>query len=461
VSFLKGDRRGDEAPRSAPANRSKLVQWLIIGGSLLFLALAISAPLWLRFVVRNFIPDRYAAAYLPEPLYEMVFDTDPFETLPTSVPADASAEAALLEQLSAIEQPQTTPLPTISIDVPSISPSDDILTPAFQEEELPAVPSEEDTEAALNEPDSVMLQPFDHNYQMWNNCGPATLATYLSYWELGVTQEDIQQFVKPNIEDRNVRPDELQAYVESLGYNMIVRVNGDLDLIHRFLDAGYPVMIEKGFDPEPDRLGWMGHYLLIYGYSKTDRTFWTMDSYLGPGQQEPYDYINRMWQHFNRTYLVVYPPDQYAEVAAIIGQDMDTQTMYTGALATAQIEAQNDPDNPYTWFNIGSSLVALGDPANAAAAFDIARGKGTPWRMLWYQFGPYEAYLQVGGDRLNDVITLADTVLANNEYSEEAYYYKGRALDAMGYHEEATECYEKASALNPHFEPAQIALANQ
>ncbi|MBN1121397.1 MAG: C39 family peptidase [Anaerolineae bacterium] len=457
MSFLKDDK----TYRKRPINRRKLGPWLIIGGSLLFLTLAISAPLWLRFAIRTFIPDRYAAAYLPEPLYEMVFDTDPFETLPTAVPADASAEAALLEQLSAIEQPQTTPLPTISVDVPSISPSDEILTPAFEAEELPPIPSEEDTEAALNEPDSVMLQPFDHNYQMWNNCGPATLATYLSYWELGVTQEDIQQFVKPNIEDRNVRPDELQAYVESLGYNMIVRVDGDLDLIQRLIDAGYPVMIEKGFDPEPDRLGWMGHYLLIYGYSKTDRTFWTMDSYLGPGQQEPYDYINRMWQHFNRTYLVVYPPDQYAEVAAIIGQDIDTQTMYTGALATAQIEAQADPDNPYAWFNIGSSLVALGDSANAASAFDIARSKGTPWRMLWYQFGPYEAYLNVGGDRLNDVITLADTVLANNEYSEEAYYYKGRALEAMGYHDEAIECYEKASTLNPHFELAEIALAEQ
>ncbi len=457
MSFLKGDR----APRRVPVNRRRLAPWLITGGSLVVLALAVSTPLWLRFILRNFVPDRYVAAYLPEPLYEMVFDTDPFETLPTAIPADAGAEAALLEQLSSIDTSQVTPLPTISVDVPAINPSDDILTPAFQEEELPPIPSEADTEAALSEPDSVMLQPFDHNYQMWNNCGPATLATYLSYWELGVTQEDIQQFVKPNIEDRNVRPDELQAYVESLGYNMIVRVGGDIDLIQRLIDAGSPVMIEKGFDPEPDRLGWMGHYLLIYGYSKTDRYFWTMDSYLGPGQQEPYDYINRMWQHFNRTYLVVYPPDQYAEVAAIIGQDTDAQTMYTGALAVAQVEAQADPDNPYAWFNIGSSLVALGDPANAAAAFDIARSKGTPWRMLWYQFGPYEAYLQVGGDRLEDVITLADTVLANNEYSEEAYYYKGRALEAMGYHDEALECYEKASALNPHFELAQIALAEQ
>ena len=55
---------------------------------------------------------------------------------------------------------------------------------------------------------------------------------------------------------------------------------GDLEMIKRFLAAGFPVVIEKGYEL-PDS-GWWGHYLTIYGYDDQLEELYSQDSYLGP-----------------------------------------------------------------------------------------------------------------------------------------------------------------------------------
>jgi tetratricopeptide (TPR) repeat protein len=77
--------------------------------------------------------------------------------------------------------------------------------------------------------------------------------------------------------------------------------------------------------------------------------------------------------------------------------------------------------------------------------------------MLWYQFGPYEAYYEVG--RYEDVILLADVTLKDRPYFEESFYYKGIALAASGETAAAEENLEKAATFNPNFDLAVVALA--
>jgi tetratricopeptide (TPR) repeat protein len=77
--------------------------------------------------------------------------------------------------------------------------------------------------------------------------------------------------------------------------------------------------------------------------------------------------------------------------------------------------------------------------------------------MLWYQFGPYEAYYQVG--RYDDVILLADTALQDRPYLEEAFYYKALALQAQGDTAGALENFRQAADFNPNFLAARDALA--
>ncbi len=437
----------------------KVVIWLLIGGSIVFLALILTAPFWLVAVLR-LVPDRYIAAYAPEPIREAVFDTDPFQTVPTAA-VEADAAQQLLENLGPTNSPVTpTPLPTVrsssdeGAEIPptQVVPDGPTPTPGFVSEggEIPT---------AGPPPASHYLTGFTHTYQGWNNCGPATITTTLSYWGVEATQNQAAAFLKPDPEDRNVRPDELAAYAESLGYKALVRVNGDLEVLKQLISAGFPVMVEKGFDPEPDRLGWMGHYLVLTGFSDADRAFNTMDSYLGPNLEEPYDELNQYWWHFNRVYLVFYPPDRAEEIIAIVGEDMDDQTMYTRSVAYAQEQLNLNPNDAFGWFNLGSSLLALGDYENAAIAFDQARDLGLPWRILWYRFGPYEAYYQVG--RYDDMVGLADSILveSNNPYSEEAHFYRGMAFQAQDQIDRARQQYNQAIRLNANYTRAKEALA--
>ena len=144
-------------------------------------------------------------------------------------------------------------------------------------------------------------------------------------------------------------------------------------------------------------------------------------------------------------------------VADIVGAEMDDAVMWQNSLAQAQQDAQSDPQNAFYWFNLGTSLNAVGNYESAAQAFDQARAIGLPWRMLWYQSGPYEAYYQVG--RYEDVILLTDTTLKDRPYFEESFYYKALAQVALGEEAAARDNLQRAIAFNPNFSPAAEALA--
>src|SRR5690606_27010585 len=104
-------------------------------------------------------------------------------------------------------------------------------------------------------------------------------------------------------------------------------------------------------------------------------------------------------------YLVLYDISREAELMTLLGTDADEEQNYRNALAQATDAARADQSDAFAWFNIGTNYTALGDYERAAAAFDQARNLGLPWRMMWYQFGPFEAYHQVG--RYQDMIDLA------------------------------------------------------
>jgi tetratricopeptide (TPR) repeat protein len=275
----------------------------------------------------------------------------------------------------------------------------------------------------------------------------------MSYWGIELTEAEAASFLKPNPEDPNVRPDEIAAYAETLGYHVLVRVNGDFETLKRLLLAGYPVVIETGYDPEPTTVGWTSHYLTLAGFSEDG--FIAMDTYRRPNWFYPYQEIDTYWRQFNRRYLVAYRDDQAVAIASIIGENMDDEIMYTSALNVASAELSLDRSDAFGWFNVGSNLVALERFEEAASAFDEARRLGLPGRFLWYQFTPFEAYMAVG--RYEDVITIADAVL-EKKANEEAFYYKGLALAAMGDADRARVQLSLALRANPSFQPAQDAL---
>ena len=315
-------------------------------------------------------------------------------------------------------------------------------------------------------PASISLTGIRHEYQQFNNCAPASLSMVMSYWGWTGSQFDTRAYLRPNFEadDKNVNPFEIVDYVEkNTAYDALWRVGGDLTLLKQLVAAGFPVLIEKGLDPHDD--AWLGHYQIVSGYDDPNSRFLVYDSYEGPAEAwgVPYDVIAQFWRHFNFAYVVVFPPERAAEVQSILGAQGDQQKnfQYAAELALMEAGSLTGREQFFAWFNRGSNLVYLQDYAGAAQAYDTAFSlyaalplEERPWRLLWYQDGPYAAYYYTG--RYQDVINLAQSTLINVDQPvlEETYYWRGMAKKALGDQAGAVEDLQRAAALNPNSTPA-------
>lgn len=316
-------------------------------------------------------------------------------------------------------------------------------------------------------PKSIQLNGFQHEYQTWNNCGPATLGMALSYWGWVGDQRPIAAFTKPNPRDKNVMPYELAAFVEEeMELEVVYRVGGEIELLKRLLVTEVPIIIEKGFEGR-DFDGWMGHYVLVTGYSDSDQQFTLQDSYYGPDQIMEYQDLESYWRAFNFTYIVLYPVERRKEVMAILGPHADEENndRYAAQKASDEIYRLGGRDQFFAWFNRGTNLVRLQDYAGAAAAYDEAFAlypsiaeKERPWRMMWYQTGPYWAYYYTA--RYQDVINLATTTLEamSEPVLEESYYWRALAREALGDTKGAIKDLRSALEVHPGFEPALTRL---
>lgn len=423
------------------------------------------------------LPDRYVYR-LPEPIKKYGLPEELSPLLPTvEAPAAAAALLATTTQTPPEPTPTVEPTPTLKNSTPTGKPNAAAAAPEADNREQEAAPEATSTAVPAATatpwplPAQARLAGVNHKFQTWNNCGPATLAMALTFFGEQISQEKTAAVLKPNPEDRNVSPDEMAGYVnEQTPYGAQFRVNGTIETLKNFVANDIPVIIETGIEPPGEYrwLGWYGHYLLVVAYDDENQQFWVYDSWLGTsaeplqnahpeGRVVSYEDLETNWAHFNRNYIVLYETEQEALAEALIGPDKSDEAMWARSLAIARAEIEADPQNPFSWFNLGTTYAALDKYEEAAVAFDQARAIGLPWRMLWYQFGPYEAYLNVG--RYDDVVLLADVTLENRPYFEESYYYKGAALEALGEPDAARQHYEEAANFNPNFSPAQMALA--
>ncbi len=327
----------------------------------------------------------------------------------------------------------------------------------------------------------------------WNYCGPANLTMALKFWgwkglpgETADLRDQIASVVKPgfidptkNLIDRgrldlNVMPYEMADFVNDYtDYSALLRHGGEPYVVKALLTAGFPVVIEKGYY-ERDTQGkktWMGHYLFVTGYDDAEEVFIVQDAYY-LNEEKPrknvrikYEDFVEGWRSFNYLFLVVYPRQQEAQVLQTLGNWADPAWAYRQAaqMAEQDIATLQGIDLYFAWFNKGTSAVQQQDYATAAAAYDQAftlyaglaqDDNQRPYRMVWYQTGPYWAYFYTG--RYQDVINLADVTLATPSTGptlEESLYWRGMAEYALGNTAAALTDMRETLRLNPNFAP--------
>ena len=365
--------------------------------------------------------------------------------------------------------PSPTPLP------PTPTSTDPAATPE---------PSLTPTPTATLLPDSVILEGvvYVDQHGRWNYCGPANLTMALKFWGWSGDRDDVAAVVKPGINDpnldfiqrgkldKNVMPYELANFVtDYTDYHIVVRYGGDTDLVKRMIASGFPVLVEKGYY-EADytgKIGWMGHYLFTTGYDEAKGEFIVQDAYLKPGKDMRVDYQTYLdgWRGFDYLFMIIYPPERETEVFELLGPYADSQWANQRALQIAEeeIQTQSGIDEFFAWFNKGTSHVNLLQYDEAALAYDKAfslyarlGGDDTqrPYRIMWYQTGPYWAYFYTG--RYQDTINLANTTLYDTIAEptlEESLYWRGQAYLALGQTADAIADFREAVRLNPNFAP--------
>jgi hypothetical protein len=422
------------------------------------------------------IPGRYRVAlqerspFLSNIVEGVIDQVAPMATaLPVAAVSASEAEVDINALISgvgtAVPEPTATVKPT---EAPTEAPETADATPRPTNTPVPT-PTNTPTPEPL--PVSHILEGMGVVKQTFNNCGPANLTQTLNFLGYDITQEEVAAYLKPNSEDRNVSPWQIRDYVnEQTGGSFMASAHsgGTLELLKQFIAAGYPVVIEKGYEL-PDS-GWWGHYLTVFGYDDEEGVIYSQDSYLGPwdgsGRTDDYEEFEFYWQQFNYTFYVVFYPSQEEEVQAILGPELsDPMAMWRMVAARAQSEIDADQRNMFAWFNLGTALTELGLSTGegqyyqgAVQAYNNARSIGLPPRMLWYQFRPYWAYLRA--DLFDEVIALADATLdtQGGRNVEETYWFKGLALQEQGFITEAVTNYQAALEVNPNAYYAQISL---
>jgi len=316
---------------------------------------------------------------------------------------------------------------------------------------------------------------YEDQHNRWNYCGPANFSMALQFWGWNGNRDVIGKAIKPSDKDKNVMPYELVDYISAnvKDISALVRYGGDVDMLKRFLAAGFPVVIEKGYYERDytGKIGWMGHYQFVTGYDDTKGEMIVQDTYNdGPNFHISYKKIEDGWRSFNYLFVVVYPSNRESEILDLLGPLSDEQSADRQALKMAQQESQSltGIDRYFAWFNLGTSHVALREYVDAATAYDYAftlyanlgdDNTTRPYRMMWYQTGPYWAYYYSG--RYADVINLATTTLEDTIAEpdlEESLLWRGRAYYMAGKTQLAVDDYRAALKVHSKWPPAIQAL---
>lgn len=200
-----------------------------------------------------------------------------------------------------------------------------------------------------------------------HQCGPAALATVLSWSGLSATPDAVGKQVYSPALKGSLQP----ALVSSARrHGRIAYEIAGSDALWQEVAAGHPVIVLQNLG-----LSWnpVWHYAVVMGYDQPQQTI-VLRSGQTARQSISYRLFDRTWARANRWGMVVLPPSQLpatAEerpfVAAVIGLEKARQ--WPAAITGYRTALARWPKSLAARMGIGNSYYAMGDLAAAELAF--------------------------------------------------------------------------------------------
>lgn len=294
-------------------------------------------------------------------------------------------------------------------------------------------------------PDNKILENGGyHIFQTFNNCGPAALSMTLSYYGIIESQSKLGSELRPYQiksginDDKSVTLSEIAEKSRQYGFTPYLRPNGTPELLINFIAQGIPVLARTWTGPDED----IGHFRVIKGYNSQKGILIQDDSLQGKNLEYTYANFNEIWEKFNFEYLVMVPDEKIKLAELIIDQDLDEQAAWNRALINAQNNLLINPEDIYSRFNLSIALYHTGRLQESVDEFEKIESR-LPFRTLWYQIEPIEAYYKL--KNYNKVFTMTDKILngGNRAYSE-VYRIRGNIYNELGETIKAAEEFRKA-----------------
>lgn len=397
----------------------------------------------------------------------------PRESSPLAgVSIDESADP-LVEKTPVMPNPTTTLMPSVTPFIKDTASSVARIASAVPTETPSPTSTAVPTATELPLPSSASIQgvKYEDQHGIWNYCAPTNLSMAMTFWGWNGDRLKAGKWLKPFEKDKNVMFYEMENFVaENSDLRSIVRISGTEQLLKKMIASGFPVLIEKGsyMQEVSGRLSWMGHYNIVTGYDDEKQEWTVQDSYYTPNYKISYELLHQEWLSFNFEFMIVYPGEKEAELYALLGPYTNEDWAIRNAMKMADEQVKSAVDDEslfFAYFNRGSTQVKLNDYYGAAQSYDMAfehyaalDTSTRPYRIVWYQTGPYYAYYYSG--RYNDVISLASITLASTQepYLEESYYWRAMANAALGVYESAESDLRKCLEIHEGFTACQTLL---
>ncbi len=301
----------------------------------------------------------------------------------------------------------------------------------------------------------------NNNYyvkQTFNNCGPASYSMLLSYYRITASQQELGQILRPfqnpvgDNDDKSVTIEEIEKHAKTYGLHTYHRPNGDIELLKKFITYDIPILTRTWLQINED----IGHYRVIKGFNDTTQTIIQDDSYTGANLSFSYSDFNTMWEKFDYEYLVLVPKEKKEIAEKIIGENINEKVAWKKTASRNIEKLKSNPDDIYSRFNLSVAYFYLKEYQKSVDEFEKVENL-IPFRTLWYQLEPVEAYFMLGN--YDKVFTITNNIIYryNRAYSE-VYIIRGKIYKIKGGKTLARTEFEKAVFYNENLSDAKVEL---